>query len=70
MIQHLIKLTCDNCGHSITYNPEDIEAIYGWTDDHCPKCKKLKGKKPRNLSPDELNRHIMRFAAGIPRRAI
>ena len=69
MVENMVKATCDICGES-QYIPLGELSLYGWTPEHCPRCKKFKGKRPHNLSHEEIRLSIMTFSAGIRGRQI
>jgi hypothetical protein len=69
MIEITIKATCDICGETRYMRREDM-AFYGWTPEHCPKHKRFKGKVPHNLSPEEIRKSVMTFAAEIDKRKV
>jgi hypothetical protein len=69
MIEIVIKATCDMCGE-IKYMKREDMTFYGWTTEHCPKHKRFKGKRPHNLSPEELRKAVMTFAAEVDKRRL
>ena len=52
------------------WNRGTVRTAEGLWPDYCPHCVRFKGKRPRNLSPEEIRKSVMTFAAEIGKRPL
>jgi NAD-dependent SIR2 family protein deacetylase len=73
MIENIQRFHCDTCGKTHDKWPTP-HLPHRWTtqgDKHsCPHCSGLQGKRPRNLSGEEIRRSLMTFPMELLRKQV